>query len=39
LDDGKDENLEKSKNAIESEGGYGVSIKLIFCLKYQPNDS
>ena len=29
--DGKDE------NAITSEGWYGISIELIFCLKYPPN--
>jgi len=36
LGDGKDENLEKSKNTRILEG-YGVSIELIVCLKYSPN--
>jgi len=36
LGDGKDENFEKSKNAIKSGGRYGVSIELIVCLKYSP---
>jgi len=37
LGDGKDGDFEKAKNALKSEGGYGISIELIFCSKYPPN--